>query len=281
MTAMDVSFANLRRLNRLSPAYKLCLAIVCFYALVVVVGPFFAPYGEAETVGQAYQPWSSQFLLGTDSLGRDVLSRMIYGARNTIGIAVTISIISFVVGVSAGLWAAVSGGAVDQLISRIVDIAIAIPKLIFALLILSIAGTSITSLILTVALLDAPRMFRVARAAGNNVLAMDFIEVARLRKENRFWILLNDVLPNIWPVILAEFGQRFSYVFIFISALGFLGLGIQPPAADWGTMVRENAALIAFGSMAPILPAVAISLLTLSVNFLIDAFSEDESIANE
>lgn len=263
-----------RRFARLPLLQRVSLVVIVIYAIVVVFGPLLAPYGETETVGSAYEPSSVNFLLGTDNLGRDMLSRIIYGARNTIGLALAISALSFVVGVSVGLWAAISGGVVDQLLSRAVDVIIAIPKLIFALLILSIAGTSSLSLVLTVALLDAPRMFRVSRAAAGNILVMDFIEVARLRNESRVWILFHDVLPNIASVILTELGLRFSYVFLFISALGFLGLGIQPPSADWGTMVRENAALISFGLMTPIIPAVAIGLLTMSVNFLIDSASD-------
>lgn len=263
-----------RRFARLPLLQRISLVVIVIYAIVVVFGPLLAPYGETETVGSAYEPSSVDFLLGTDNLGRDMLSRIIYGARNTIGLALAISVLSFVVGVSTGLWAAISGGVVDQLLSRAVDVIIAIPKLIFALLILSIAGTSSISLVLTVALLDAPRMFRVSRAAAGNILVMDFIEVARLRNESRVWILFHDVLPNIASVILTELGLRFSYVFLFISALGFLGLGIQPPSADWGTMVRENAALISFGLMTPIIPAVAIGLLTMSVNFLIDSASD-------
>lgn len=270
--AIDSGFA--RRFARLPLLQRISLVVIVIYAIVVVFGPLLAPYGETETVGSAYEPSSVNFLLGTDNLGRDMLSRIIYGARNTIGLALAISALSFVVGVGVGLWAAISGGVVDQLLSRAVDVIIAIPKLIFALLILSIAGTSSLSLVLTVALLDAPRMFRVSRAAAGNILVMDFIEVARLRNESRVWILFHDVLPNIASVILTELGLRFSYVFLFISALGFLGLGIQPPSADWGTMVRENAALISFGLMTPIIPAVAIGLLTMSVNFLIDSASD-------
>ena len=269
-----VHHGGLRRVARLSALQWISLLVIAVYAVLVIFGPLIARYGETETVGGAYEPWSRQFLFGTDNLGRDLLSRIIYGARNTIGVAIAISALSFLVGVSAGLWAAISGGAVDQLLSRTVDVVIAIPKLIFALLILSIAGTSTLSLVFTVALLDAPRMFRVSRAAASNVLVMDFIEVARLRKEPHAWILIHDVLPNILAIILAELGLRFAYVFLFISALGFLGLGIQPPSADWGTMVRENAALISFGMMTPIVPALAIALLTMSVNFLIDSVSE-------
>jgi peptide/nickel transport system permease protein len=161
-------------------------------------------------------------------------------------------------------------GWVDQLLSRTVDLLIAIPQLIFALLILSLIGSSLANLVLTIAVLDATRMFRVARSVAHNLVDLDFIEVARLRGEGTWWILRRELLPNALPPLLAEFGLRFCYVFLFISSLGFLGLGIQPPSADWGTMVRDNATLITFGSIVPAIPAAAVAVLALAVNFVID-----------
>jgi peptide/nickel transport system permease protein len=214
--------------------------------------------------------WSDKFLLGTDNLGRDMLSRLIYGARNTIGLALSITLIAFVLGSLTGMIAAALGGWVDQVLSRIVDVLMSIPSLIFALLILSIFGTAMPYLIGTIAILDATRVFRLARATAMNVAVMDYVEVARLRGEKLGWVIRKEILPNITAPLLAEFGLRFCFVFLFISALSFLGLGIQPPTADWGSMVRDNATLIAFDDITPLLPAGAIALLTVAMNFVVD-----------
>jgi peptide/nickel transport system permease protein len=199
-----------------------------------------------------------------------MLSRLIYGARNTIGIALITTALAFFVGSLAGMIAAALGGWIDQLLSRIVDVFMSIPSLIFALLVLSIVGTAMPYLIGTIVIIDATRVFRVARATAMNVAAMDYVEVARLRGEKLTWVLRKEILPNITAPLLAEFGLRFCFVFLFISALSFLGLGIQPPTADWGSMVRDNATLISYNDITPLIPAAAIALLTVAVNFVVD-----------
>ena len=249
---------------------KFGMVVILFYAVISIFAPFIAPYGETELLGRAYEVWSDKFLLGTDNLGRDMLSRLIYGARNTIGLALTITLIAFVLGSLTGMIAAALGGWVDQVLSRIVDVLMSIPSLIFALLILSIFGTAMPYLIATIAILDATRVFRLARATAMNVAVMDYVEVARLRGEKLGWVIRKEILPNITAPLLAEFGLRFCFVFLFISALSFLGLGIQPPTADWGSMVRDNATLIAFDDITPLLPAGAIALLTVAMNFVVD-----------
>ena len=249
---------------------KFGMVVILFYAVISIFAPFIAPYGETELLGRAYEVWSDKFLLGTDNLGRDMLSRLIYGARNTIGLALTITLIAFVLGSLTGMIAAALGGWVDQVLSRIVDVLMSIPSLIFALLILSIFGTAMPYLIATIAILDATRVFRLARATAMNVAVMDYVEVARLRGEKQGWVIRKEILPNITAPLLAEFGLRFCFVFLFISALSFLGLGIQPPTADWGSMVRDNATLIAFDDITPLLPAGAIALLTVAMNFVVD-----------
>jgi peptide/nickel transport system permease protein len=201
-----------------------------------------------------------------------MLSRLIYGARNTIGIAVLTTGLSFLIGGVLGLVASIIGGWTDQLLSRAVDILMAIPQLIFALMLLSIFGSSVTNLILIIAVLDSTRVFRLTRAVAMNVVVLDFVEAARLQGEKIGWIMTREILPNILPPLVAEFGLRFCFVFLTISALSFLGLGIQPPTADWGSMVRENATLIAYGDVTPLLPAAAIALLTIAVNFVVDWF---------
>ena len=251
---------------------KLGLIIIFVYVFVALFAPLIAPFGESELVGRKYQAWDDVFLLGTDNLGRDMLTRIIYGARNTVGIAIITTVFAFVVGGVCGIMAAVLGGWIDQLLSRVVDVLMAIPALIFAMLLLSIFGTSIISLIIIIGTLDATRVFRISRAVSLNVVVMDFIEAARLRGENLMWITVRGVLPNIAAPLTAEFGIRFCFVFLTISGLSFLGLGIQPPTADWGSMVRDTADLITFEDYTPLIPAAAIAVLTIGVNFVVDWF---------
>ena len=249
---------------------KVGLLIVALYVIVALFAPLISPYGEAEIVGPQFEPWGGEFLLGTDNLGRDMLSRLIYGARNTVGIAFASTLIAFALGGTLGVFSAVAGGWPDQLLSRLVDVLMAIPQLIFALLILSVVGTTATSLVLVIALLDATRVFRLARAVAMTVVVQDFVEAARLRGEGLWWLVSREVLPNAAAPLIAEFGLRFCFVFLFISALSFLGLGIQPPAADWGSLVRENIESLSSGSMAVVAPALAIASLTIAANLLID-----------
>ena len=249
---------------------KLGLVTITAYLVVALFAPVVAPYSETEILGGAYELWSDKYLLGTDNLGRDMLSRLIFGARNTIGIALAAVVIAFAIGGVIGMLSAILGGWYDTIISRIVDILMAIPGLVFALLILTILGTSMTTLVLVIAVLDSTRVYRITRAAAMNVAVMDFVEVARLRGEGLWWVIRKEILPNILAPLLAEFGLRFCFVFLFIAALSFLGLGIQPPTADWGSMVRDNATLINYDDITPLLPAVAIAVLTVAVNFVVD-----------
>jgi len=256
---------------------QLGLLVITLYFFVAVAAPILAPYGEIEIVGDSYEPWSDEFILGTDNIGRDMLSRLIFGARNTVGIAITITAIAFVIGALTGLLAATLRGWVDQVMSRIVDVLMAIPGLVFILLVLAIFGTEIPVLIIVIALFEATRVFRLSRAVAMNVEVMDFVEVAKLRGESLWWVIRREILPNVMAPLIAEFGVRFTYTFLFIAGLSFLGLGIQPPTADWGSMVRENSVLITFSDFTPLMPAAAIALLTVSVNFVIDWFLHKSS----
>ena len=265
-------------LSKAPPTAWFGLVVILFYVLFAVNAPIIAPFTETEVVGSEYEAWGGQFLLGTDNLGRDMFTRLVYGARNTIGIAFLATCLAFFIGAFGGFMAAAVGGWVDMILGRAVDVLMAIPSLIFALLLLTILGTSIPVLIVIIAVLDSTRVFRLARAVGMNIVVMDFVEVARLRGEGLWWVIRREVLPNAMPPLVAEFGLRFCFVFLFLSALSFLGLGIQPPTADWGSMVRDNATLISFvvddfrlGIM-PLLPAAAIALLTVGVNFVVDWF---------
>ena len=267
----------LRELINAPFSAKLGLLIIAVYVFVAIFAPWLAPYGESEIVGKKYMVWDEDFLLGTDNLGRDMLTRLIYGARNTVGIALVTTIYAFILGGILGIIAAVLGGWIDQLLSRAVDVLMAIPALIFAMLLLSIFGTSMLSLILIIGLLDATRIFRITRAVSLNVVVMDFVEAARLRGERLGWITIREILPSIWAPLAAEFGIRFCFVFLTISALSFLGLGIQPPTADWGSMVRDTADLITFEDYTPLIPAAAIAILTVGVNFVVDWFLQKTS----
>ena len=249
---------------------KVGVLAILAYAFVALFAPLLAPYGETAIVGSSYELWSDKFVFGTDNIGRDMLTRLIYGARNTIGIAFLTVAIAFFVGGTLGMLAAILGGVYDLVIGRLVDILMAIPSLVFALLLLTVFGTSIPSLVLIIALLDSTRVFRIARSAAMNVVVMEFVEAARLRGEGMGWVIRKEVLPNITAPLLAEFGLRFCFVFLFIAALSFLGLGIQPPLADWGSMVRETATLINYNDITPLLPAIAIAGLTVAVNFVVD-----------
>ena len=264
-------------LRKAPPSAWFGLVVILLYVMIAATAPIIAPFTETEIVGGSYEPWGQQFLLGTDNLGRDWLTRLIYGARNTIGIAFVTTCLAFLIGALGGFLAAALGGWMDLIIGRVVDVLMAIPSLIFALLILTILGTSVPVLIVTIAVLDSTRVFRLSRAVGMNIVVMDYVEVSRLRGEGLWWVITREVLPNAMPPLVAEFGLRFCFVFLFLSTLSFLGLGIQPPTADWGSMVRDNATLITFGDITPLLPAAAIALLTVGVNFVIDWFLHQTS----
>lgn len=248
------------------------LFIVGVYLFCAAFAPWIAPYGESQSVGGTWLPPSEKNWLGTDNIGRDILSRLIYGARMTIVVALASTILSFAIGVVTGFLAAVGGKLIDMALSRLVDVMLSIPLLIFALIVLSAFGSSIPVLVITIAVLDSTRVFRLARAVAMNISVTEFVEVARLRGEGLWWVMRREILPNAMPPMIAEFGLRFCFNFLFVAGLSFLGLGIQPPLADWGGMVRDNAQAISFGVMAPLWPAIAIALMTIGVNLVVDWF---------
>ncbi|VAW05595.1 ABC transporter, permease protein 2 (cluster 5, nickel/peptides/opines) [hydrothermal vent metagenome] len=302
--------------------------VIATYAIAGIFAPWIAPYGESEIISSAFAPADANMLLGADQLGRDMFSRIIYGTKNTVSLALTGTVFAFALGALAGLLAAAKSGWFDQSMGRIVDVIMSIPSLIFALLMLSIFGGSLAGpttsifllggfaiitgllvlaavadnltgwliglaillgvatvfayvmawlfdsseviLILVVAVIYSPRVFRLTRAVAGNVVVMDYIEAAKLRGERTWYLIRREVLPNSKAPLIAEFGLEFCFVFLLIAGLSFLGLGIQPPTADWGSMVRENATLISFGDPTPLIPAAAIALLTVGVNFVVD-----------
>ncbi len=255
---------------RIPLAAAIGLFFTALYFLMAIFAPLIAPYGYAEIVGGVWEPASDAYLLGTDSIGRDLLSRMIYGGRTTIFIATMATILSFVTGSVLGFLAAVLGGWADQLMSRFVDLLMSIPTLIFALVVLSVMPVTIPVLILVMGLLDSTRVYRLARAVAVDINVMDFVEAAKLRGEGRAWIIFREILPNALSPLVAEMGLRFIFAVLFVSTLSFLGLGVQPPQADWGGIVKENAEGIVYGIGAALYPAVAIATLAISVNLVAD-----------
>ena len=245
--------------------------IILFFAFVAIFAPWLAPYGQSEIVGDVWEPLFGEFFFGTDQIGRDMLSRLIYGARNMIALALLTTAVAFCSGSLMGFLAATEGGWVDQVLSRFVDIIISIPTLIFALILVSAVGPSFIALVFIVGVVYAMPVFRIARAVAMDIEVMDYVEAARLRGEGLWWIMNREILPNAMTPLAAEFGLRFCFVFLTVSGLSFLGLGLQPPLADWGAMVRGNADGIAWGFYHPLIPAACIALLTIGINLLVDS----------
>ncbi|WP_314085121.1 ABC transporter permease [Shinella sp. M31] len=243
------------------------IALSVFCALFA---PFIAPHGESEIVGAVWQPMGGDYLLGTDNLGRDLFSRLIFGARTTIFVALAATVLSFSLGMLLSFTAAVTGGFIDQIFSRFNDLMMAIPTLIFALVVLAVLPQQLWILILVMAVLDSTRVYRIGRAVALDVAVMEFVEAARLRGEGTGWIIFREILPNTLSPLLAEFGLRFAFSILFLSTLSFLGLGIQPPAADWGGMVKDNKDGIIFGISAALIPGGAIAGLAICVNLVVD-----------
>ena len=268
------------------------ILVILLNIVVAIFADFIAPYGQAEVFarsailpgGDPATGGDPAHLLGTDQIGRDLLTRLIFGAQNTVGIAFVTTCLSFFIGSSLGFLAAILGGWFDQLLSRFVDMLMAIPQLIFALLLMTIATAWAGSqswlitiyMIVIIAVLDSTRVFRLSRAVGMNVVVMDFFEAAKLRGERLGYLVFREILPNTYAPLLAEFGLRFCFVFLTIAALSFLGIGIQPPLADWGTMVKDLSQFINFAVFSPLTAALplmaagAIALLTVGVNFVVD-----------
>ncbi|MFH1794484.1 MAG: ABC transporter permease [Pseudomonadota bacterium] len=257
-------------LKRIPVSSLIGLVFTALFLIVAVFAPFIAPYPTGQIVGGVWEPMSAQYWLGTDNLGRDLLSRMIYGAQITIFISVAATALSFTMGSVLGFAAAVIGGWFETVMSRLVDLLMAIPTLIFGLVILSVLPTTIPVLIMVMGILDSTRVYRLSRAVAADINVMDFVEAAKLRGEGTGWIIFREILPNALSPLVSELGLRFIYAVLFLSALSFLGLGVQPPEADWGGMVKENKEGIVFGIPAALIPAAAIAALAISVNLVAD-----------
>ena len=277
-----------RRRLRLSWSGRLGVCVVAFWMAIVFVGPSISPYHEADILDEAlfivpgsdnpypetdYQPPSSVAWLGTDYLGRDTLSRTLYGARTTIGISLASTLLAYLVGVTLGIAAAVGGTVMDSTLSRFNDAILSIPSIMLALVVIAAIGSTIPILIVLTGLIYASTVFRIARSLGLDVKVSDFVEAARVRGEGLWWIVTREILPNVAMPMATDFGLRFVYVILFISSLSFLGLGVQPPQSDWGSMVRESLSGLPYGSVAPLVPALAIATLTIAINLIVDDVS--------
>ena len=256
------------------------VAILLFWVVVVIFAPWLAPYPESTILtNQSFGPGDAenQMVFGSDYLGRDVLSRLIFGSRITLGLAFTATVMAFVLGVTLGFVAGIIGGRTDDLMSRINDAFVSFPSIMLALILVSAFGSSLVLLMLTIGFIEATRVYRISRSLAQNIMVMDFVEVSRARGETIWWILKNDVMPNAFIPLSTDFGLRFTFAILLLSSLSFLGLGVQPPFSDWGSMVKENQAalnyILFYGikvAGAPLLPAVCIFSVTLANNLLVD-----------
>jgi peptide/nickel transport system permease protein len=269
---MSVAEASaLRRPRRVPLAGVIGFAVVAFWLVIAAIGPMIAPNATGAIVStEVFEPMSRNFPLGTDYLGRDMLSRVLNGARFTVGVALLATALAALTGTTLGLCAAVKGGWVDAVLSRVLDALISMPSLMFGLVVVAALGSSIPILVLTAAVIYTPGSYRTARSLAVNINAMDFVEVARARGERTFFIMRREILPNMVLPALTDFGLRFVFVVLLLSGLSFLGLGIQPPNADWGSLVRENISGLSYGAAAVFIPAAAIATLTIGVNLVID-----------
>ena len=277
-----------KRKIRLSWSGKLGIAVLVFWAVIVAIGPYIAPYDEAEFLDESlfvvpgsdekypdtdFQPPSRVVLLGSDYMGRDTLSRILFGARTTIGISFIATILAYLIGVTLGIAAAVGSRFLDMVLSRVNDALLSIPSIMLGLVMIAALGSTIPLLIVLTGIIYAASVFRIARSLGQEVMVSDFVEAARVRGEGLWWIITREILPNVAMPLATDFGLRFVWVILFISALSFLGLGVQPPMSDWGSMVKENLPGLIYGSVAPLVPSLAIATLTISVNMIVDDVS--------
>ncbi len=278
-----------KRKVKLSLPGKIGIGVVIFWAIIVIIGPTISPYHEADILDEElfivpgsdemypdtdFQPPSRIVWLGSDYLGRDTLSRILFGARTTIGISLIATLLAYLIGVTLGIASAVGTRFMDMALSRVNDALLAIPSIMFALVIIAALNSpTIPWLILITGIIYACSVFRIARSLGQEVMVSDFVEAARVRGEGLWWIITREILPNIAMPLATDFGLRFVWVILFISSLSFLGLGVQPPASDWGSMVKENLPGLVYGSFAPLMPALAIATLTISINMIVDDIS--------
>ena len=258
----------LARLSHFGPSGWLGLSIVACWALAATFGP--ALLSSAAGGGAVFAPISAAHWLGTDYLGRDMLARVIQGARYTVGVAFVATLLASGTGTLLALLAAANGRWIDAGLSRGLDTLTAIPGKMFALLMVAGFGSSVPMLVIAAAVIYVPGSYRIARSLAVNINVLDYVTVARTRGEGAGYVMVREILPNIAGPMLADLGLRFVYVVLLLASLSFLGLGVQPPQADWGSLVRENIGALPEGGASVIAPSVAIASLTIAVNLVID-----------
>ncbi|WP_223146190.1 ABC transporter permease [Pusillimonas sp. ANT_WB101] len=278
--ATDQDMLAVRKKRKHSPILWFSGLTLLFCVLVAVFAPLLQPYDPTAFVSYTpFEPSSAQAWLGTDFLGRDVLSRLIGGARLTLLMAVSATLIAHAVGNVFGLYAAVRGGWVDMVLCRLVDVILSLPKIIVGLVIVAALGSSIEVIVVMTGLIYSASVFRIARSLGLDVSQQDFVTAARARGEGTSWIIFGEIVPHVVYPLAADFAIRVSFAILFMSSLSFLGLGVQPPFADWGGLVRENLDGIANGSYASIYAALAIAVVSVALNLLVDATGEESAFA--
>jgi peptide/nickel transport system permease protein len=256
----------------MSTSGRIGLAMVVFWVLVAVLGPWLAPHAVGAMVSRdVFDPIGTAFPLGSDYLGRDMLSRLLHGTRFTVGLALCAALLASAAGISLALFATVSGRWIDEVVSRLMDTLISLPSKVFALVMVAAFGSSVPLLLVLAAVTYMPGAYRIARALATNQNALEYVQAARARGEGRLYIAVVEILPNMIHPMFADFGVRFVYVVLLLSGLSFLGLGVQPPNADLGSLVRENMPGLAEGAPAVIVPALAIATLTIGMNLFIDS----------
>jgi peptide/nickel transport system permease protein len=262
---------RLRRID-LSVGGWIGLVMVLLALGVALFGPFFAPYPPDAIFGAAFAKPSSQHLLGLDFVGRDALSRFLWGGRTAIFIALLGTVIGAVVGILLGIATAYRRGWLDEVFGRFTDLMLAFPALIFALLLLAAFGSSVPVVVVALAVTTAPGVMRIARAAALEVVDLPYVEAARARGERIHYVLGREILPNIRRPVLVDFGLRLTASILLVAALSFLGLGLKPPAADWGLMIGENRVALTVQPWPVVVPIVAIAFITIGINLLLDGY---------
>jgi peptide/nickel transport system permease protein len=259
-----------RRLRQV-PTSVVGLGILALFTLTAIFGPWIAPYGYSEQLAEdRAQPPSAKHWLGTDQFGRDILSRIVVGSRDVFAVAGSGSLIGVLMGLNVGLFSGYYGGLRDELIMRLLDVVVSLPPLMLAMVTLGTIGPSRLNVILVVGVLYIPLVARVVRSVVLDVKTQAFVEAAMLRGESNLYILFQEVLPNVLPTLAVEASMRFTYAIFMVASLGFLGLGVQPPSADWGLMVGEAREWFRRAPWMLLFPAGAIALLVVGLSFLSD-----------
>jgi peptide/nickel transport system permease protein len=253
------------------PSAAIGLAMVVFWILVAVLAPVIAPYPPNDLVGRALQPPSGMFLLGTDDLGRDVLSRVMWGARVVLVLAPIAVLLAEATGALIGLLSGYVGGVVDEVIMRINDALISFPAILLYLLIIAALGPSKTNVVIAIAVGSVPGIARIVRGAVLDLRTRSFVLAARLRGERLWYMLLVELLPNARGPIVVDATLRVAYAAFAIGTLGFLGLGTPPPDPDWGGMVNQGVRWLSVSAWMTAVPAIALASLVIGLNLAADA----------